>query len=601
MQTADVILLLLGLMLGAWGASLVLRALVVRLAGVRRVWPISRMITERSPFVTAHAEMGAARFAATVVGGSAAVAIGMWCLTLRPNLPAERGYQQADLFAGAMGGLLLAFSGGALVLGTFADRAQGRRRCPKCWYDMAALSTNVCPECGHAARHEREFFRTRRSKGMLWLAAALLLASAIPGRVAAIRRGGLLAATPTPVLIAVYERLPGNWVSPSGAWGSGNPGEGPLADRMRVAPGWQREWLRSRVRTRLMEEQDADEFLKDINLWEQFEVPRETLASPAERAFRGILVGSCERHLNAMIEELADPAAAGSAAGAMGKAGRLLRWVRANLGPDAAWFSPKALALIERFATDPDALVATDAVALCGTLHEDALVRVVTHLCARVAAQQTGPGERAIAAQLGMVCRDDDRARAVWIERASDPSLAGRAALIARVGQYCVPRIGASVIEGWRMGVDPEVRGAGWFLLAAKHQESTVLSTPPTCAELLGELRTNRPGLGWLLFAASRLRCDSPKLTEFVLAGLRSPVARERRAAIVCGGELRIMAPEAREPLLAALADQALDETARHFGNLWARELGLATGTLPGEAGPSDGTVTETLERPGGR
>ena len=46
------------------------------------------------------------------------------------------------------------------------DKAEGRRRCPMCWYDMSgttatAEETFVCPECGRKAV-ERRLLRTRR-------------------------------------------------------------------------------------------------------------------------------------------------------------------------------------------------------------------------------------------------------------------------------------------------------------------------------------------------------------------------------------------------------------------------------------------------------
>jgi len=41
------------------------------------------------------------------------------------------------------------------------DRPKGRRRCPKCWYDMTGTAA-TCPECGRTQKHEQRFFRTRR-------------------------------------------------------------------------------------------------------------------------------------------------------------------------------------------------------------------------------------------------------------------------------------------------------------------------------------------------------------------------------------------------------------------------------------------------------
>jgi hypothetical protein len=46
----------------------------------------------------------------------------------------------------------------------FSDRSRGRRRCPRCWYDMAHAPPPgiTCAECGFVARRERQFHRTRR-------------------------------------------------------------------------------------------------------------------------------------------------------------------------------------------------------------------------------------------------------------------------------------------------------------------------------------------------------------------------------------------------------------------------------------------------------
>lgn len=48
----------------------------------------------------------------------------------------------------------------------FRDRARGRRRCPRCWYNMAHLPSMTCPECGYTAKSERSFGKTRRRKRM---------------------------------------------------------------------------------------------------------------------------------------------------------------------------------------------------------------------------------------------------------------------------------------------------------------------------------------------------------------------------------------------------------------------------------------------------
>ena len=64
-----------------------------------------------------------------------------------------------------IGGALIA---GALVWlacwGLFQDRARGRRRCPRCWYDMTYTEGMRCSECGHTVRREKDLHKTRRRK-----------------------------------------------------------------------------------------------------------------------------------------------------------------------------------------------------------------------------------------------------------------------------------------------------------------------------------------------------------------------------------------------------------------------------------------------------
>lgn len=59
------------------------------------------------------------------------------------------------------------------------DRAKGRRRCPKCWYDMSATEGLRCSECGYEAKREKNLHKTRRRK----LIAAFALITFISGGV----------------------------------------------------------------------------------------------------------------------------------------------------------------------------------------------------------------------------------------------------------------------------------------------------------------------------------------------------------------------------------------------------------------------------------
>lgn len=60
--------------------------------------------------------------------------------------------------------VLVALVAGWQVLSSVVgDRAKGRIRCPKCWYDMRAATSLTCPECGYDAQDAKNLLRTRRS------------------------------------------------------------------------------------------------------------------------------------------------------------------------------------------------------------------------------------------------------------------------------------------------------------------------------------------------------------------------------------------------------------------------------------------------------
>jgi hypothetical protein len=77
------------------------------------------------------------------------------------------------------------FAAGMLYLawwGLFGDREKGRRRCPKCWFDLTGTPADPpllrCNECGHAPADTRALHRTRRR----WTSAILaMVALALSG------------------------------------------------------------------------------------------------------------------------------------------------------------------------------------------------------------------------------------------------------------------------------------------------------------------------------------------------------------------------------------------------------------------------------------
>jgi hypothetical protein len=96
-------------------------------------------------------------------------------------------------------------TGGCLLLAwaLFRDRSRGRRRCPKCWYDMAGVPGLVCPECGQDARSQKRLGKTRRR--WKWAAASLVVLVLGYGtlEIPALRAGGWVGALPSTVLVLI--------------------------------------------------------------------------------------------------------------------------------------------------------------------------------------------------------------------------------------------------------------------------------------------------------------------------------------------------------------------------------------------------------------
>src|SRR5262249_4981712 len=86
-------------------------------------------------------------------------------------------------------------------LAMFRDRARGRRRCPRCWYDMSATPGLRCPECGKDARKDGRLFRTRRHWRRAGLAVLVMLAGGPIMLTPTIRPDGGRSPVPTIVLM----------------------------------------------------------------------------------------------------------------------------------------------------------------------------------------------------------------------------------------------------------------------------------------------------------------------------------------------------------------------------------------------------------------
>lgn len=104
--------------------------------------------------------------------------------------------------------ILWLIAGVGLFVALFRDRSRGRRRCPKCWYDMAGVPGLKCPECGREARKERRLHTTRRRWRLATLFALLAALGIASFRGPHTFRHGFFAAVPIPILNFVLSWFP---------------------------------------------------------------------------------------------------------------------------------------------------------------------------------------------------------------------------------------------------------------------------------------------------------------------------------------------------------------------------------------------------------
>jgi hypothetical protein len=100
------------------------------------------------------------------------------------------------------GGLVLA------VWALFADRARGRRRCPRCWYDLSATDTLICSECGYTAPHDKKLRKTRRRWRWACVAVAFVVAGVGGALTPKVKRDGWPSVLPTTALVFAMPDLP---------------------------------------------------------------------------------------------------------------------------------------------------------------------------------------------------------------------------------------------------------------------------------------------------------------------------------------------------------------------------------------------------------
>ena len=156
----------------------------------------------------------------------------------------------AGLGAVATGALLF-------LLGILGDRARGRRRCPRCWYDLRETPGLTCSECGYEAGGEKKLRRARRRPWPMRIGVLFILAGAGLYLVPSFRSGAWIEYAPNTVLIWLFptiDDLDGivaveygrRFGLLDGAWATGD-----AADLDAALWPWQKSMLVARIRETL--------------------------------------------------------------------------------------------------------------------------------------------------------------------------------------------------------------------------------------------------------------------------------------------------------------------------------------------------------------
>lgn len=159
--------------------------------------------------------------------------------------------------------VLAAFGLWLVYRGLLADRAKGRRRCPKCWYELQAAAMPVqCTECGRVAKSERELRRTHRRWGGAVAGVALIAISPWTQRFPDAVRHGPARLVPTWALLQFCgDEQVKQWTEETLLFGpkSASPFAQELVRRgvEEPIPVWQSEMFERRVRQYLVSKGEA--------------------------------------------------------------------------------------------------------------------------------------------------------------------------------------------------------------------------------------------------------------------------------------------------------------------------------------------------------
>lgn len=190
-------------MLACWAFSL-----IVRWCSDARARKLDRLNALYSP----KSKWLAGTLVCVCVLGSVLAGYSAAWISARPNIG---GVRLTPL--GAIGIGMAMFACLLIVWGAIGDRARGRMRCPRCWYDMRDSNGLPCPECGKEIQLQKQFYRTRRPRWAFVVALLFLMIGGTGiGLNAKLRNQGMAGFVPSRVLIAQWERLPANWIHDTG-------------------------------------------------------------------------------------------------------------------------------------------------------------------------------------------------------------------------------------------------------------------------------------------------------------------------------------------------------------------------------------------------
>ena len=243
-MTADTVVVLvvvmLGMLLAIWGASLIVRALASRASSV--AMRLARRIPKR--INTAPPTLSRVQFAFGMIVGPIACVAGSGLIAYILGLISLDGTMRIP-WSNMVAFFVAMLAFGVLVVGYRWDKPRGRRRCPSCWYDYSGLDDRApCPECGGVPASGKALFRTRRNRAMMGLAPLALVLAWGMHIAPTVVKVGWRGVFPNALLIGGFEHLPRTVIYPPTMINNGTLasrlGHNGLSDR-------ERDWLSGRA------------------------------------------------------------------------------------------------------------------------------------------------------------------------------------------------------------------------------------------------------------------------------------------------------------------------------------------------------------------